>query len=76
MKGKIEVYEQTEVGGVFGYSMDCSPGQDGGPLCSAEGRLLGVFSMAQGFESKGGENFYTATMIGNDQVEWINGLYA
>lgn len=44
MEGAIEHVAEGDNGLIVGHSIDCSPGQDGGPLTLKDGTLVGVYS--------------------------------
>lgn len=64
-QGEIEHVVGTDFGNVIAYSMDCSPGQDGGAVTNAEGQVVAVYSKPETLDEQG-DDFYMATVIGQE----------
>ena len=76
MEGKIEhIVDACTTGGLCAaYSMDCSPGQDGGAVVNkVDGCIMGIFSRVENLDEIG-DSFYMATFIDEVFMTWFNAL--
>lgn len=73
MKDKIDkVDDANETGGkIIAHSMDCSPGQEGGPLVNYDtGAVVGIFSGAATLGD--GTDYYVSVMVDSVFMDWFS----
>jgi hypothetical protein len=52
--------------------MDCSNGQEGGPLMTKEGRLIGIYSNVEQFKN---DDFYMVSVITPKFMVWFESQF-
>jgi len=69
MEGQIEHAETEGDHLIAAHSIDCSPGQDGGPLTLKDGTIVGVYSNV---EEYGDSNYYMVSAINDKFISWFD----
>jgi V8-like Glu-specific endopeptidase len=74
MAGQVEMVEAESDGKHLyaAHSIDCSPGQDGGPLTLKDGTVVGVYSNVEDY---GTEQFYFASVINKTFLTWFDSMF-
>lgn len=57
---------------IAAHSIDCSPGQDGGPLTMKDGTVVGVYSNVEEF---GNDSYYMVSVINNNFMQWFDSKF-